>query len=149
MIWKDYLKLSEIASYSKLARASKAPPPQADKGVIFSRTLYQKANNRVIVSGKTARSKLALQSVFWYVCSIANDTGPFTSALTAFFSYIIYSNFFVLIENAKVTKPYAQRSKTPCVFREISHVFEDWLTRYTSSVLLQDQHRLSTMPLPI
>ena len=26
MIWKDYLKLSEIASYSKLARASKAPP---------------------------------------------------------------------------------------------------------------------------
>ena len=24
MIWKDYLKLSEIASYSKLARASKA-----------------------------------------------------------------------------------------------------------------------------
>ena len=27
MIWKDYLKLSEIASYSKLARASKAPPP--------------------------------------------------------------------------------------------------------------------------
>ena len=25
MIWKDYLKLSEIASYSKLARASKAP----------------------------------------------------------------------------------------------------------------------------
>ena len=27
MIWKDYFKLSEIASYSKLARASKAPPP--------------------------------------------------------------------------------------------------------------------------
>ena len=27
MIWKDYLKLSEIASYSKLPRASKAPPP--------------------------------------------------------------------------------------------------------------------------
>ena len=27
MIWKDYLKLSEIASYSKLARVSKAPPP--------------------------------------------------------------------------------------------------------------------------
>ena len=27
MICKDYLKLSEIASYSKLARASKAPPP--------------------------------------------------------------------------------------------------------------------------
>ena len=25
MIWKDNLKLSEIASYSKLARASKAP----------------------------------------------------------------------------------------------------------------------------
>ena len=28
MIWKDYLKLSENASYSKLARASKAPPPR-------------------------------------------------------------------------------------------------------------------------
>ena len=27
MIWKDYFKLSEIASYSKLARALKAPPP--------------------------------------------------------------------------------------------------------------------------
>ena len=27
MIWKDYLKLPEIASYSKLALASKAPPP--------------------------------------------------------------------------------------------------------------------------
>ena len=27
MIWKDYLKLSESASYSKLERASKAPPP--------------------------------------------------------------------------------------------------------------------------
>ena len=27
MISKDYLKLSEIASHSKLARASKAPPP--------------------------------------------------------------------------------------------------------------------------
>ena len=26
MIWKDYLKLSEIVSYSKLARASKNPP---------------------------------------------------------------------------------------------------------------------------
>ena len=26
MIWKDYLKLSEIASYSKLVLASKAPP---------------------------------------------------------------------------------------------------------------------------
>ena len=25
MIWKDYLKLSEIASYSKLARPSRAP----------------------------------------------------------------------------------------------------------------------------
>ena len=27
MIWKHYLKLSQIASYSKLVRASKAPPP--------------------------------------------------------------------------------------------------------------------------
>ena len=27
MIWKDYLKLFEFAGYSKLARASKAPPP--------------------------------------------------------------------------------------------------------------------------
>ena len=27
MIWKDYLKLSEIAGYSNLARVSKAPPP--------------------------------------------------------------------------------------------------------------------------
>ena len=27
MIWKDYLKLSEIASYSKLERASTPPPP--------------------------------------------------------------------------------------------------------------------------
>ena len=27
MIWKDYLELSEIASYSKLARASKVTPP--------------------------------------------------------------------------------------------------------------------------
>ena len=27
MIWKDYLKLSEIASYSKFARASKLSPP--------------------------------------------------------------------------------------------------------------------------
>ena len=27
MIWKDYLKLSEIASCSKLARASNATPP--------------------------------------------------------------------------------------------------------------------------
>ena len=27
MIWKDYLKLSEIANYSKLARASNPPPP--------------------------------------------------------------------------------------------------------------------------
>ena len=27
MIWKDYLKLSEFAGYSKLARASKVPPP--------------------------------------------------------------------------------------------------------------------------
>ena len=27
MMWKDYPKLSKIASYSKLARASKAPPP--------------------------------------------------------------------------------------------------------------------------
>ena len=26
MIWRDYLKLSENASYSKLALASKAPP---------------------------------------------------------------------------------------------------------------------------
>ena len=26
MIWKDYLKLSEIKSYSKLTGASKAPP---------------------------------------------------------------------------------------------------------------------------
>ena len=27
MIWKDYPKLSEIASYSNLVRESKAPPP--------------------------------------------------------------------------------------------------------------------------
>ena len=27
MIWKDYLELSEIAIYSRLTRASKAPPP--------------------------------------------------------------------------------------------------------------------------
>ena len=27
MVWKHHLKLSEIASYSKLARASKPPPP--------------------------------------------------------------------------------------------------------------------------
>ena len=27
MIWKDYPKLSEMASYSKLAWASKSPPP--------------------------------------------------------------------------------------------------------------------------
>ena len=26
MIWKDYLKLSEIAIYSKLTQASKVPP---------------------------------------------------------------------------------------------------------------------------
>ena len=29
MIWKDCLKLSEIASYSKFVRASKALPPSA------------------------------------------------------------------------------------------------------------------------
>ena len=34
MIWKDYLKLSEIASYSKLTRASKAPPPPSLLGGI-------------------------------------------------------------------------------------------------------------------
>ena len=33
MIWKDYLKLSEIASYSKLARASKAPTPIPTGGI--------------------------------------------------------------------------------------------------------------------
>ena len=33
MISKDYLKLSEIASYSKLARASKAPPPPPRGGI--------------------------------------------------------------------------------------------------------------------
>ena len=27
MIWKDYLKVTENASYSKLARAPTAPPP--------------------------------------------------------------------------------------------------------------------------
>ena len=33
-IWKDYLKLSEIASSSKLARASKAPSPPGGIGLI-------------------------------------------------------------------------------------------------------------------
>ena len=33
MIWKDYLKLSEIASYSKLALESKAPPPLPPGGI--------------------------------------------------------------------------------------------------------------------
>ena len=33
MIWKDYLILSEIASYSKLARASKVPPPPPPGGI--------------------------------------------------------------------------------------------------------------------
>ena len=33
MIWKDYLKLSENAGYSKLARASKAPPPPPGIGL--------------------------------------------------------------------------------------------------------------------
>ena len=31
MMWKDYLKLSEIASYSKLARASTPPPPRPNR----------------------------------------------------------------------------------------------------------------------
>ena len=33
MIWKHYLKLSEIESYSKLARTSKAPPPPPPGGI--------------------------------------------------------------------------------------------------------------------
>ena len=33
MIWKDYFTLSEIASYSKLARASKAPPSPLPGGI--------------------------------------------------------------------------------------------------------------------
>ena len=33
MIWKDYLKLSESASYSKLERASKAPLPEGGIGL--------------------------------------------------------------------------------------------------------------------
>ena len=38
MIWKDYLTLSEIVSYSKLAQASKAPSsrPNRVKVTIFS-----------------------------------------------------------------------------------------------------------------
>ena len=39
MIWKDYLKLSEIASYSKLARASKAPPPPSPGGIGLTQNL--------------------------------------------------------------------------------------------------------------
>ena len=33
MIWKDYLKLSEVKSYLKLARASKASPPLPPGGI--------------------------------------------------------------------------------------------------------------------
>ena len=33
MIWKDYPKLSEMASYSKLAWASKSPPPPGGIGL--------------------------------------------------------------------------------------------------------------------
>ena len=33
MVWKNYLKLSDIARYSKLARASKAPPPLGGIGL--------------------------------------------------------------------------------------------------------------------
>ena len=43
MIWKDCLKLSEIASYSKFARASKAPPPPPPGGIgltLSSRFLF-------------------------------------------------------------------------------------------------------------
>ena len=33
MIWKDYLKLSEIANYSNLARVSKVLPPPPSRRI--------------------------------------------------------------------------------------------------------------------
>ena len=41
MIWKKYLKLSEIASYSKLARASKAPPPPLPPQGVIGLKMFQ------------------------------------------------------------------------------------------------------------
>ena len=46
MIWKDYLKLSEIARYSKLARASKAPPPQAAGIGLHWKTSFERGRVR-------------------------------------------------------------------------------------------------------
>ena len=49
MIWKDYLKLTEIASYLKLAaRVSKAPPPLPRGGI----RLHTYIHNTLFIHGK-------------------------------------------------------------------------------------------------
>ena len=49
MIWKDYLKLSENASYSKLVRASKAPPPFPRRNRV---NLKSKVLQSLVAAGK-------------------------------------------------------------------------------------------------
>ena len=64
MIWKDYLKLSEIASYSKFAWATKAPPPPSPMQNIVN--IF----------------KTPIQNLLPY-------TGPFLSSVWFYFLHII------------------------------------------------------------
>ena len=50
MIWKDYLKLSETVSYSKLVRASKAPPPPPGGIGLSQLTMQNPYNNHPFVN---------------------------------------------------------------------------------------------------
>ena len=57
-IKKRTLKLSEIASYSKLARASKVPPPPPP-------TRRNRVNAAVVVTRRTVRLKKKLKANLW------------------------------------------------------------------------------------
>ena len=79
MIWKDYLKLSEIASYSKLARASKVPPPNPRRNrdnVVSPSVLHLR-------SGREASNVIKVPK-----CSRASrcTKGLFVDTVTVFFS---------------------------------------------------------------
>ena len=70
MIWKDYLKLSEIANYSKLARASKAPPPPPPRrnGVNgYTKICFNCKLDRFIFSPRAKRVNSKLKFLFKFL----------------------------------------------------------------------------------
>ena len=70
MTWKDYIKLSEIASYSKLARASKAPHPHptTPRWNRVNPNLFNLHVDLIVysVALKSPDGKLSLEVVFFF-----------------------------------------------------------------------------------